>query len=77
MRFEVAQWLIAVGCCAFHYVLSTWLSNRLVLRGVYVLNVLKLKGKIAENGMNMTGLAKAIGMNKDTLYRRISNEGRI
>lgn len=40
-----------------------------------MLNVLKLKGKIAENGMNMTGLAKAIGMNKDTLYRRISNEG--
>lgn len=40
-----------------------------------MLNILKLKGKIAENGMNMTRLAKAIGMNKDTLYRRISNEG--
>lgn len=40
-----------------------------------MLNILKLKGKVAENDMNMTRLAKAIGMNKDTLYRRISNEG--
>lgn len=40
-----------------------------------MLNILKLKGKIAENGLNMTSLAKKIGMNKDTLYRKVANGG--
>lgn len=40
-----------------------------------MLNILKLKGKIAENGLNMTSLAKKIGMNKDTLYRKVANDG--
>ena len=40
-----------------------------------MLNILKLKGRIAENGMNVTSLAREIGMNRDTLYRRLANEG--
>ncbi|MFR9276493.1 MAG: helix-turn-helix domain-containing protein [Peptoniphilus senegalensis] len=40
-----------------------------------MLNILKLKGKIAENGMNITSLARKIGMNRDTLYRKLANEG--
>lgn len=39
-----------------------------------MLNILKLKGKIAENGLNITLLAKEIGLNRDTLYRRLANE---
>lgn len=40
-----------------------------------MLDILKLKGKIAENNLNITLLAKEIGMNRDTLYRRIANNG--
>lgn len=40
-----------------------------------MLNILKLKGKIAENGLNITSLAKEIGLNRDTLYRRLANDG--
>ena len=40
-----------------------------------MLNILKLKGRIAENGLNVTSLAREIGMNRDTLYRRFANEG--
>lgn len=40
-----------------------------------MLNILKLKGRIAENGLNVTSLAREIGMNRDTLYRRLANEG--
>lgn len=40
-----------------------------------MLNILKLKGKIAENGMNVTSLAREIGLNRDTLYRKLANEG--
>lgn len=40
-----------------------------------MLNILKLKGKIAENGLNITLLAKEIGINRDTLYRRLANDG--
>lgn len=40
-----------------------------------MLDVLKLKGKVAENNLNITLLAKEIGMNRDTLYRRIANSG--
>lgn len=40
-----------------------------------MLDILKLKGKVAENNLNITLLAKEIGMNRDTLYRRIANNG--
>ncbi len=40
-----------------------------------MLDILKLKGKVAENNLNITLLAKEIGMNRDTLYRRIANKG--
>lgn len=40
-----------------------------------MLDILKLKGKVAENNLNITLLAKKIGMNRDTLYRRIANNG--
>lgn len=40
-----------------------------------MLDILKLKGKIAENNLNITLLAKEIGINRDTLYRRIANNG--
>lgn len=40
-----------------------------------MLNILKLKGKIAENGLNITSLAKEIEINRDTLYRRLANDG--
>lgn len=40
-----------------------------------MLNILKLKGKISENGLNVTLLEREIGMNRDTLYRRIANDG--
>lgn len=40
-----------------------------------MLNILKLKGKVAEQNLNMTSLSKKIGMNKNTLYRKIANDG--
>ena len=40
-----------------------------------MLDILKLKGKVAENNLNITLLAKEIRMNRDTLYRRIANSG--
>lgn len=42
-------------------------------RGTF--NVLKLKGQLAERGLNITQLATLIGMNRDTLYRRMRNGG--
>ena len=36
-------------------------------------NVNKLKGKIVENGMTVTTLAEKIGMDRATLYRKLSN----
>lgn len=35
-------------------------------------NVLKLKAKIIEKGYTVETLARAIGMNKSTLYRKIN-----
>lgn len=40
-----------------------------------MLDILKLKGKVAEQNLNMTSLSKKIGMNKNTLYRKIANDG--
>ena len=39
------------------------------------MNVNKLKGKIVENEMNVSSLAKKMGINRATLYRKLNNEG--
>jgi len=39
------------------------------------INVNKLKGKIIENGMTVSSLAKEIGVDRATLYRKLSNDG--
>jgi len=39
------------------------------------LNVNKLKGKIVENEMNITTLAKRMGIDRATLYRKINRDG--
>ena len=38
-------------------------------------NINKLKGKIVEKGINVSDLAKALGINKSTLYRKLKNNG--
>ena len=38
-------------------------------------NVNKLKGKIVENGMTVSSLAEKIGVDRATLYRKLSNDG--
>lgn len=40
-----------------------------------ILNVNKLKGKIVENEMNITTLAKRMGIDRATLYRKINRDG--
>ncbi len=40
-----------------------------------MLNAIKLKEKIYEKGMNVSELAKIMGMHRATLYRKISNNG--
>lgn len=40
-----------------------------------MVNINKLKGKIVECGMNIETLAKTIGMDKTTLYRKINTDG--
>lgn len=42
---------------------------------VKILNVNKLKGKIVENEMNITTLAKRMGIDRATLYRKINRDG--
>lgn len=39
------------------------------------MNVNKLKGKIVENEMNITTLAKRMGIDRATLYRKINRDG--
>lgn len=39
------------------------------------MNILKLKGKIIESNLSVDKLAKAIGINKSTLYRKLKNNG--
>jgi predicted transcriptional regulator len=36
-------------------------------------NVLRLKAKIIEKGMNVEGLAKSIGIDRSSLYRKLNN----
>ena len=38
-------------------------------------NINKLKGKIVENGMTVTTLAEKMGVDRATLYRKLSNNG--
>ncbi|MBO6266811.1 MAG: helix-turn-helix transcriptional regulator [Synergistaceae bacterium] len=40
-----------------------------------IVNVNKLKGKIVENGLSVAGLAAKIGIDRATLYRKLSNNG--
>jgi DNA-binding phage protein len=38
-------------------------------------NINKLRGKIVEKGINVSELAKTLGINKSTLYRKLKNNG--
>lgn len=40
-----------------------------------MVNINKLKGKIVENGLTIDKLAKEIGLDRSTLYRKINNDG--
>jgi len=40
-----------------------------------MININKLKGKIIEKGLNTSGLAKVMGIDKSTLYRKFKNSG--
>lgn len=40
-----------------------------------MVNVNKLKGKIVERGMSIEKVAEAIGIDKATLYRKLSSGG--
>lgn len=40
-----------------------------------MVNVNKLRGKIVENGLTIPELADRIGLDKSTLYRKLSQEG--
>lgn len=37
------------------------------------MNVQKLRGKIVEKGMNVETLAKEIGVNRSSMYRKLNN----
>ena len=39
------------------------------------MNVNKLKGKIVENGLNVSQLAVSIGVDRTTLYRKLTSNG--
>lgn len=39
------------------------------------MNILKLKGKIVENNLSVDKLAKAMGISKSTLYRKLKCNG--
>lgn len=43
--------------------------------GTKLVNVNKLKGKIVECGLSVSALAERIGIDKATLYRKISENG--
>ena len=40
-----------------------------------MVNINKLKGRIVEKGWNVAELAKRVGMDKATLYRKLSDNG--
>lgn len=39
------------------------------------ININKLRGKIVENGLSIGELAKIMGIDRATLYRKLSNNG--
>lgn len=41
------------------------------------MNVNKLRGKIVENGMSVEGLARAIGIDRASMYRKLNNAEKI
>ena len=41
-----------------------------------MVNINKLKGKIVERGMTIKDVADRMGVNKSTVYRKISDDGR-
>lgn len=41
------------------------------------MDVLKLKGKIVANGMNIEKLAEAISVDRSSLYRKLNNADKI
>lgn len=40
-----------------------------------MVNTMKLKGKIVENGLTLHDVAKALGIDDSTLYRKMKNNG--
>ena len=41
------------------------------------MNILKLKGKMVENGFNVEALAEKIGVDRSSLYRKLNNSEKI
>lgn len=39
------------------------------------MNVNKLKAKLVENGLNVETLAKKLGLNPQTVYNKLNNDG--
>lgn len=40
-----------------------------------MVNILKLKAKLVENGRNVDYLASCLGLDRSTLYRRLGEDG--
>lgn len=57
------------SCCGNLLVSQEMRQNRTEVI-LQLVNVHKLKGKLVENNMSVETLAKAIGVDKSTLYRR-------
>lgn len=41
------------------------------------MNILKLKGRMVENGFNVETLAEKIGIDRSSLYRKLNNSEKI
>lgn len=40
-----------------------------------MVNVLKFKGKVVENGLNLSEVAEAINIDRSTLFRKLNENG--
>lgn len=40
-----------------------------------MINILKLKGKIVEAGMNISSLSRELKMDRSTFYRKLNEDG--
>lgn len=40
-----------------------------------MINILKLKGKIVEAGMNVSSLSRELNIDKSTFYRKLNEDG--